>query len=110
MRALNYARVLMKAGKPQKAELVLRPLIHHPSPDVLKEAAQLYAEMGKYAEAEALQKQFLKLSEKVSFQDWSYLGDIRSSAGNRPGADQAYQRALEAFGKMAQSRKRGAGL
>jgi predicted Zn-dependent protease len=94
--ALNYLQILTKLGKTRRARSVLQPLLTNPTPAILKEAARVYAELGDYKEAERLQTRFLDLPGKATFQDWSYLGDIRYSAGNRLGAQGAYRRALAA--------------
>ena len=57
-------------------------------------AATVYAELGDYKEAEKLQARVMGLPGKARFQDWSYLGDIRYSAGNRTAARRAYRQAL----------------
>jgi tetratricopeptide (TPR) repeat protein len=103
--ALNYARVLTKAGKINRAQAVLKPLLQNSRPDTLREAAQLYADMGKFNEAEALQKRFLQFAQQADFHDWSYLGDILSSSGNRAGASRAYQQALHVFHTTMKTRK-----
>jgi predicted Zn-dependent protease len=100
MRGLNYARVLMKVGKPQKAELVLRPLIHHPNPDVLKEAAQLYGEMGKYAEAEGDQPEKWQDDRR----DLAHgRPDFRMTTSGGPGPDRPGCAGAIGFGDSGQS-------
>jgi predicted Zn-dependent protease len=92
--ALNYVRILAKLGHTKKAQGILQPLLKNPTLAVLREAATFYAESGNYKEAEKLQTRSIALSGKPGSQDWSYLGDIRYSAGNRASAQQAYRRAL----------------
>ena len=92
--ALSYLQILTKLGKTRKAQAVLKPLLENPTPAILSEAAHVYAELGDYKEAESLQARFLQLSRRAGFQDWSYLGDIRYSAGNRSAAQRAYRQAL----------------
>ena len=104
--ALNYLHILTKLGKTRKAQSVLQPLLKNPTPDILNEAAHVYAELGDYKEAERLQTRFVELSGKAGFQDWSYLGDIRYSAGNRSAAQRAYRRALAVAEVNLQSRPR----
>jgi tetratricopeptide (TPR) repeat protein len=104
--ALNYLHVLAKLGKIRKAQGVLQALLKNPTPAILKEAARVYAELGDYKEAERLQTRFVELSGKAGFQDWSFLGDIRYSAGNRSAAQHAYRQALAAAGMNLQSQPR----
>jgi tetratricopeptide (TPR) repeat protein len=92
--ALNYVNVLTKVGKTRKAQSILEPLLKDPTPAILKKAVGFHVEFGNYKEAERLQGQLLEISGKAGFQDWSYLGDIRHSAGNRSAAREAYRRAL----------------
>ena len=101
--ALNYLHILTKLGKTRKAQSVLQPLLKNPTPAILKEAAHVYAELGDYKEAERLQTRFVELPGIAGFQDWSYLGDIRYSAGNRSAAQRAYRRALAAAETYLQS-------
>jgi predicted Zn-dependent protease len=97
--ALNYMRILAKLGQTRKAQNILQLLLKNPTAALLKEAAGFYADAGNYKEAEKLQTRSMELSGKSGSQDWSYLGDIRYSAGNRAGARQAYRKAL-AFAEM----------
>jgi len=92
--ALNYLQILTKRGKTRQARSVLQPLLKNPTPAILKEAAQIYTELGDYKEAERLQIRLMELSGKAGFQDWSYLGDIRYSAGSHSAAHRAYRQAL----------------
>jgi Flp pilus assembly protein TadD len=92
--ALNYLHILAKLGRAGKARSVLRPLLMDPTPDILTEAAHVHAELGDYKEAERLQTLFVVHSGKSELQAWSYLGDIRYSAGNRSAAQRAYRQAL----------------
>jgi tetratricopeptide (TPR) repeat protein len=92
--ALNYLRILTKLGKAREARSVLQPLLKNPTPAILKEASHVYAELGDYTEAERLQTRSMELPGKARFEDWSYLGDIRYSAGNRSAARRAYRQAL----------------
>ena len=94
--ALNYLRILAKLGRTKKAQSVLEPLLKNPMPAILKEAAHVYAELGDYRKAERLQNRFVDLPGNAGFQDWSYLGDIRYSAGHRSSAQHAYRQALAA--------------
>jgi predicted Zn-dependent protease len=104
--ALNYLQVLTKLGKSKKARSVLQPLLKNPTPEILKEASRVSAELGDYQEAEKLQVRVMGLRGEPRFQDWSYLGDIRYSAGNRSAAQHAYRRALAAAEVNSQSRPR----
>jgi predicted Zn-dependent protease len=92
--AVNYLRVLIRLGKAREARTVLQPLLKDPTPEILREASHVYAELGDYKEAEKLQARVMELPGKARFQDWSYLGDIRYSAGNRSAARRAYRQAL----------------
>ncbi len=92
--ALNYLRTLTRLGKAREARAVLQPLLKNPTPEILQEASNVYAELGDYKEAERLQIRMMELAGKARFQDWSYLGDIRYSAGHRSSARRAYRRAL----------------
>jgi predicted Zn-dependent protease len=104
--ALNYLHILTKRGKTRKAQSVLEPLLNNPTPAVLREAAQVYAESGNYKKAEKLQTRLMELPGRAGLQDWSYLGDIRYSAGNRSAAQHAYRRALAATEVTLQSQPR----
>jgi predicted Zn-dependent protease len=92
--ALNYLHILIRLGKAREARTVLQPLLEDPTPEILREASHASAELGDYKEAERLQARVMESSEKARFQDWSYLGDIRYSAGNRSAARRAYRQAL----------------
>jgi tetratricopeptide (TPR) repeat protein len=92
--ALNYLRILIRLGKAREARTVLQPLLKDPTPQILREASQVYAELGDYKEAEKVQARVMGLPGKARFQDWSYLGDIRYSAGKRSAARRAYRQAL----------------
>ena len=92
--ALNYLHILTRLGKLGKARIVMQPLLKNPTPEILREASHVYAELGDYKEAEKLQARVMGLPGKARFQDWSYLGDIRYSAGNRTAARRAYRQAL----------------
>jgi len=92
--ALNYLRILTRLGKAREARAVLQPLLKSPTPEILREASHVYADLGDYKEAERLQGRAMELHGKATFQDWSYLGDIRHSAGNRSAAQRAYRQAL----------------
>lgn len=92
--ALTYLRTLIRLGKTREARTVLQPLLTEPTPEILREASQVHAELGDYKEAERLQARVMELPGKARFQDWSYLGDIRYSAGNRSAARRAYRQAL----------------
>jgi len=92
--AVNYLRVLIRLGKAREARTVLQPLLKDPTPEILREASHVSAELGDYKEAEKLQARVMELPGKVRFQDWSYLGDIHYSAGNRSAARRAYRQAL----------------
>lgn len=92
--ALNYLRVLIRLGKAREARTVMQPLLKNPTPEILREASHVYAELGDYKEAEKLQARVMELPGKARFQDWSHLGDIRYSAGNRSAARRAYRQAL----------------
>jgi tetratricopeptide (TPR) repeat protein len=92
--ALNYLHVLTKLGKTRKARSVLQPLLKNPTPEILKEASRVSAELGDYQEAEKLQVRVMGLRGEPRFQDWSYLGDIRYSAGKQSAARRAYRQAL----------------
>ncbi len=101
--ALNYLEILTKLGKTRKAQSVLQPLLKNPTPAIIKEAARVYAELGDFKEAQRLQTRFVDIPGQAGFQDWSYLGDIRYSAGNRSAAQHAYRRALAAAELSVQS-------
>jgi predicted Zn-dependent protease len=92
--ALNYLRILIRLGKSNEARTVLQPLLKDPAPEILREASQVYADLGDYKEAERLQARVMGLPGTPRFQDWSHLGDIRYSAGNRSAARRAYRQAL----------------
>ena len=92
--ALEYVNVLMKLGKTKKAESVLKPLLKDPTPAVLRQAVSFHAEQGNHKEAERLQTRLMAMAGNAAVQDWSYLGDIRYSAGKRSSAQHAYRRAL----------------
>ena len=92
--ALNYFHILTRLGKLGKARTVMQPLLKNPTPEILREASHVYAELGDYKEAEKLQARVMELPGKVRFQDWTCLGDIRYSAGNRSAARRAYRQAL----------------
>ena len=104
--ALDYLQILAKLGKSRKAESVLEPLLKNPTPAILEAATHVYVELGDYKEAERLQTRFMELPGKSGFRDWSYLGDIRYSAGNRSAAQHAYRRALAAAEMNLQSQPR----
>jgi tetratricopeptide (TPR) repeat protein len=92
--ALSYLNILIRVGKTSEARTVLQPLLISPTPDILREAARVYAELGDYKQAERLQSRVLESPGQARFQDLIYLGDIRQAGGSRSAAQRAYRRAL----------------
>jgi Flp pilus assembly protein TadD len=96
--ALGYLRILIRLGKAPAARKILQSMLKAPTPEILREAARVNAELGDFKEAEKLQALAMEPLGKASLQDWSDLGDIRFSAGNRSAARRAYRQALVAAG------------
>jgi tetratricopeptide (TPR) repeat protein len=92
--ALSYLNILIRVGKTGEARTVLQPLLIAPTPDILREAARVYAELGDYKQAERLQSRVMELPGQTRFQDLIYLGDIRQAGGSRSAAQRAYRQAL----------------
>lgn len=93
-RVADLARVLLLRGRTKEAAILLEPLLRRPTPDTLRIAAEVALAAGKLRDAEKYQLAYLQAVRTAASSEWSALGDIRLSSGNRSGARSAYAEAL----------------
>jgi predicted Zn-dependent protease len=98
---MNYARLLSTQGRMKEAEVVIRPHLTHPTAEILKLAAQVYAEMGQYKTAEEYQRQYLATAPVERGEAWGFLGDVLLSRGDKVNAHRAYEQGLNEALKTA---------
>ncbi len=93
-RTADLARILVRRGKAKEARALLEPLLRTPTPAILRLAADTAQAAGDARSAEKYQLAYLAALGTASAADWSALGDIRLSRGDRTGAKRAYAEAL----------------
>ncbi len=93
-RAAALVRVLLLRGQSREAHALLAPLLLRPTPAILKLAADIATAAGQHRDAERYQLAYLAAVPAAAYSDWSALGDIRLSRGDRTGAKRAYAEAL----------------
>jgi tetratricopeptide (TPR) repeat protein len=93
--ALNYARVISVLGRNKEAKDVLRPFLADPSPETLRMAAQVFASAREYREAERYQKLYIETQPPEMHKAIGFLADLYFSSGDRIGARQTYEKALD---------------
>jgi len=93
-RTADLARILVRRGNAKDARALLEPLLRTPTPPVLRLAAEVAQAAGDPRAAEKYQLAYLAALRPGSAADWSALGDIRLSRGDRTGAKRAYAEAL----------------
>jgi tetratricopeptide (TPR) repeat protein len=91
---VGLTRVMILRGHYAEARAVLAPHLEHPTPALLRLAAEVAYATGDFRLAEKYQMQLLAVSPLASPPDWTTLGDIRLSRGDRIGARRAYSEAL----------------
>jgi Tfp pilus assembly protein PilF len=94
VRVADLARVLLLRGRVREATALLEPLLRRPTPDTLRLAAEVALAAGRVRDAEKYQLAYLQAVRTAASSEWSALGDIRLSSGNRSGARSAYAEAL----------------
>lgn len=93
-RIADLTRVLLLQGRTAEARALLTPLLQAPSPAILRIAAEIAQASGGHLTAEKYQLAYLAAQRTAPALDWSALGDIRLSRGDRTGAKRAYAEAL----------------
>lgn len=93
-RAGALVRVLLLRGHTREAHALLAPLLRRPTPALLKFAADIATAAGRHRDAERYQLAYLAALPAAASSDWSALGDIRLSRGDRTGAKRAYAESL----------------
>jgi tetratricopeptide (TPR) repeat protein len=93
-RVADLARLLLGRGRTREASALLAPLLVDPPPPVLRLAAEVALAAGDPRAAEKYQSAYLTARPEAPASDWSALGDIRLSRGDRSGARSAYTEAL----------------
>ncbi|MSU49651.1 MAG: hypothetical protein EXS37_11300 [Opitutus sp.] len=86
--------MLLLRGHTAEARALLAPLLLKPTPPILRLAAEIARAAGDRAAAEKYQMAYLNSLRTAPALDWSALGDIRLSRGDRTGAKRAYAEAL----------------
>ncbi len=106
-RTADLARVLLLRGRSAEAAALLAPLLRSANPPLLRLAAEIAVAAGKSRDAERYQRAYLAAMPGAPASDWSALGDICLSRGDRHGARQAYTEALRRMQAQLVSKGRG---
>jgi predicted Zn-dependent protease len=93
-RVADLCRVLLLRGRTKEASALLETLLRQPTPPLLRLAAEVASAAGNLRAAEKYQRAYLAAVRDAPASEWSTLGDIRLSRGDRFGARSAYAEAL----------------
>ncbi len=93
-RTADLARVLIRRGLAKDARSLLEPLLRVGGAPILRLAAEVAQASGDARAAERYQLAYLAAIRAAPASEWSALGDIRLSRGDRTGAKRAYAEAL----------------
>ncbi len=93
-RTADLARVLFLRGRAKDTKALLAPLLREPTPPILRLAADIAQAAGDHRAAERYQVAYLAARRSAPATEWSALGDIRLTRGDRAGAKRAYAEAL----------------
>ena len=94
-RIVDLARIVLLRERPLEARTLIEPLLLATDAGLLRLAAEIEQAAGHPRAAERHLLTYLKIEPAATAADWSALGDIRLSRGDRSGAYQAYTVALQ---------------